>query len=116
MDDEAADPGGYIRQINRHALCSASLAKLWEVSADPRVAPRLALPRLPSSCASKPPSASKRLVTGRHFFEMRTGGTAFSLWSGSAAALGWCLAAGRTKGLEPRCRRHEFVCRFAGDS
>ena len=33
MDDEAAGPGGYIHQIDRHALCSASLVKLREVTA-----------------------------------------------------------------------------------
>src|SRR4051794_23572261 len=35
MDDEAADPGGHIHQIDRHVFRSASLAKLREV-----VAPR----------------------------------------------------------------------------
>src|SRR5262245_21336500 len=33
-----------------------------------------------------------------------------------AAALAGCLAAGRPKGVEPRCSRLEFVWRFAGDS
>ena len=33
MDDEAASAGGHIHQIDRHALRSASLAKLREVIA-----------------------------------------------------------------------------------
>src|SRR5262245_26754962 len=61
MDDEAADPGGRIHQIDRHVL------------------------RSPKNCARHRRRALR-------------------------------LAAGRPKGLEPCCRRLEFVWRFAGDS
>src|SRR3954468_14596229 len=43
---------------------------------------------------------------------MRMGGTASSLWVG--VHLAGCLAAGGSKGLEPRCRPLEFVWRFSG--
>ena len=56
MDDEAASAGGYIHQIDRHALRSASLAKLREVIAPAR---RLVLPRLSPVFASRRAPASK---------------------------------------------------------
>jgi hypothetical protein len=64
MNDEAADPGGHIRKIDRHLLRSALLSRLWEVTADARAAPRLALSKLRPVSATRPARASKPLVTG----------------------------------------------------
>ena len=113
MDDEAAGPGGYIHQIDRHALL---LRFAHLIRGSPRT---LAAHRgwcievaagLREQAGTRVKAARDRLVAS---FSNENGWNCIQL-VGRGVHFAECLAAGRSKGLEPRCRPLEFVWRFSG--